>query len=97
MPTLKQLVLKGRKSKRKFRWSPQISGCPQRRGICLRVGIMKPKKPNSAIRKIAKLRFYKTKKNVLVYIPGQGHTLQKYSVVLARGGRVKDLPGGKYH
>lgn len=97
MSTLNQVSKKFRKKKKKQGRSKALKGCPQRKGICLRVGTMKPKKPNSAIRKIAFVRLLNKGKSVLSYIPGSGHTLQKFSTVLVRGGRVKDLPGVLYH
>ena len=96
MPTINQLVRKRRKSQRKFSKSPVLGKCPQRRGVCLQVKTMTPKKPNSAMRKIARVRL-SNGKEVTVYIPGEGHTLQEHSIVLVRGGRVRDLPGVRYH
>ena len=96
MPTINQLVRKNRKAKRKFSKSPVLDCCPQKRGVCLQVRTMTPKKPNSALRKITRVRL-SNGKEVTVYIPGEGHTLQEHSVVLVRGGRVKDLPGVRYH
>jgi small subunit ribosomal protein S12 len=96
MPTINQLVRFGRE-KRKYRTkSPALSDCPQRRGTCVRVSTMTPKKPNSALRKIARVKLT-TGKEVTAYIGGEGHNLQEHSVVLVRGGRVKDLPGVRYH
>jgi len=96
MPTINQLVRFGRQ-KRKYRTkSPALDTCPQRRGVCVRVSTMTPKKPNSALRKIARVKLT-TGKEVTAYIPGEGHNLQEHSVVLVRGGRVKDLPGVRYH
>jgi small subunit ribosomal protein S12 len=95
MPTFPQLRRKKRTPKRKFVRSPALEGCPQKKGVCLRVYTRKPKKPNSAQRKLAKVRL-SNKRSVLVYIPGIGHNLQQHSVVFVRGGRVKDLPGVKY-
>jgi len=95
MPTFSQLRRKKRTPKRKFVRSPALEGCPQKKGVCLRVYTRKPKKPNSAQRKLAKVRL-SNKRSVLVYIPGIGHNLQQHSVVFVRGGRVKDLPGVKY-
>jgi len=95
MPTFPQLRRKKRTSKRKFVRSPALEGCPQKKGVCLRVYTRKPKKPNSAQRKLAKVKL-SNKRSVLVYIPGEGHNLQQHSVVFVRGGRVKDLPGVKY-
>ena len=96
MPTIQQLVRKGRtvlvdKSK-----SPALDSCPQRRGVCVRVYTTTPKKPNSAMRKVARVRLT-NQKEVNSYIPGEGHNLQEHSIVLVRGGRVKDLPGVRYH
>jgi small subunit ribosomal protein S12 len=96
MPTLNQLVRKGRKKKPKKSKAPALGGNPQKRGVCIRVYIVNPKKPNSALRKVAKVRL-SNGKEVVAYIPGEGHNLQEHSVVLVRGGRVKDLPGVKYH
>ena len=96
MPTIQQLVRKGRASITKKSKSLALKSCPQRRGVCTRVYTTTPKKPNSALRKVAKLRLSTTAK-ITAYIPGEGHTLQEYSTVLMRGGRVKDLPGVKYH
>ena len=95
MPTLNQLIRKPRKSVVKKTKSPALSGCPQRRGVCTRVYTTTPKKPNSAIRKVAKVRV-STGHEVIAYIPGEGHNLQEHSVVLLRGGKVKDLPGVSY-
>ena len=96
MPTFNQLVRKGRKRVRRKSKSPVLDGCPQRRGVCLQVKTMTPKKPNSALRKIARVRLTNGKE-VTVYIPGVGHNLQEHSIVLVRGGRVRDLPGVRYH
>lgn len=96
MPTINQLCNKIRKNKKVLRRSPALEKAPQLKGICLKVFTKTPKKPNSAIRKVARLRL-STKKRITAYIPGEGHTLQEYSAVLMRGGRVKDLPGVKYH
>jgi small subunit ribosomal protein S12 len=96
MPTINQLCNKIRKNKKSLTRSPALERSPQKKGICLKVFTKTPKKPNSAIRKVARLRL-STKKRVTAYIPGEGHTLQEYSAVLMRGGRVKDLPGVKYH
>jgi small subunit ribosomal protein S12 len=96
MPTINQLCNKIRKLKKNLKRSPALEKSPQRKGICLKVFTRTPKKPNSALRKVARLRL-STKKKVTAYIPGEGHTLQEYSAVLMRGGRVKDLPGVKYH
>jgi len=96
MPTINQLVRKGRNLARKKTRSPALVSCPQKRGVCLVVRTMTPKKPNSALRKIARVRLT-TGQEVTAYIPGEGHNLQEHSVVLVRGGRVKDLPGVRYH
>lgn len=96
MPTISQLIRFGRISKKKKSKSPALKGCPQRRGVCLQVRTMTPKKPNSALRKIARVRLT-TGIEVTSYIPGEGHNLQEHSIVLVRGGRVKDLPGVRYH
>jgi small subunit ribosomal protein S12 len=96
MPTINQLVRYGRKPKKRKSKSPALDGCPQKRGTCIRVYTTTPKKPNSALRKVAKVRL-SNGKEVIAYIPGIGHNLQEHSVVLVRGGRVKDLPGVKYH
>lgn len=96
MPTISQLIRLGRQSKKKKTKSPALKACPQRRGVCLQVRTMTPKKPNSALRKIARVRLT-TGIEVTSYIPGEGHNLQEHSIVLVRGGRVKDLPGVRYH
>ena len=96
MPTISQLIRHGRRLKIKKTKSPALKGCPQRRGVCLQVRTMTPKKPNSALRKIARVRLT-TGIEVTSYIPGEGHNLQEHSIVLVRGGRVKDLPGVRYH
>ena len=96
MPTISQLIRQGRISKKKKTKSPALKGCPQRRGVCMQVRTMTPKKPNSALRKIARVRLT-TGIEVTSYIPGEGHNLQEHSIVLVRGGRVKDLPGVRYH
>ncbi len=96
MPTIAQLIRHGRISKKKKSKSPALKACPQRRGVCLQVRTMTPKKPNSALRKIARIRLT-TGLEVTGYIPGEGHNLQEHSIVLVRGGRVKDLPGVRYH
>ena len=96
MPTITQLIRFGRELKTKKTKSPALKGCPQRRGVCLQVRTMTPKKPNSALRKIARVRLT-TGIEVTSYIPGEGHNLQEHSIVLVRGGRVKDLPGVRYH
>ncbi len=96
MPTINQLVRKGRKKVRNRSKSPVLDKCPQKRGVCLSVRTMTPKKPNSALRKIARVRLTNGKE-VTVYIPGEGHNLQEHSIVLVRGGRVRDLPGVRYH
>jgi small subunit ribosomal protein S12 len=96
MPTILQLIRKGRERKKKKSKSPALKGCPQRRGVCVQIRTMTPKKPNSALRKIARVRLT-TGIEVTSYIPGEGHNLQEHSIVLIRGGRVKDLPGVRYH
>jgi len=96
MPTVQQLVRKGRKLQKSGSKSPDLKGAPQRRGVCLRVFTATPKKPNSALRKVARVRLTNGRE-VNAYIPGVGHNLQEHSVVLVRGGRVKDLPGVRYH
>ena len=96
MPTIAQLIRHGRVSKKKKSKSPALKACPQRRGVCLQVRTMTPKKPNSALRKIARVRLT-TGLEVTAYIPGEGHNLQEHAIVLVRGGRVKDLPGVRYH
>ena len=96
MPTINQLVRKGRKKIKTKSKSPVLARCPQKRGVCLQVKTMTPKKPNSALRKIARVRL-SNGKEVTVYIPGEGHNLQEHSIVLVRGGRVRDLPGVRYH
>ena len=96
MPTINQLVRKGRKPMRKKSKSPVLESCPQKRGVCVQVKTMTPKKPNSALRKVAKGRLTNGLE-VISYIPGVGHNLQEHSVGLIRGGRVKDLPGVRYH
>ncbi|MHC4662584.1 MAG: 30S ribosomal protein S12 [Planctomycetota bacterium] len=96
MPTINQLIRKGRRRfKRKVK-APVLTGCPQKRGMCLRVMTQTPKKPNSALRKVARVRL-SSGKEVTAYIPGEGHNLQEHSIVLIRGGRVRDLPGVRYH
>ena len=96
MPTISQLVRIGRKPKKKKSKSPALQNCPQRRGVCLRVYTTTPKKPNSALRKVARVKLTNGIE-VTAYIPGIGHNLQEHSIVLVRGGRVKDLPGVRYH
>jgi len=96
MPTIQQLVRKGRQAKTSKTKTPALKGSPQRRGVCTRVYTTTPKKPNSALRKIARVRLT-NQMEVTAYIPGIGHNLQEHSVVLVRGGRVKDLPSVKYH
>jgi small subunit ribosomal protein S12 len=96
MPTFNQLVRKGRKATRYKTASPALQACPQRRGVCTRVYTTTPKKPNSALRKVARVRLTNGIE-VTTYIPGVGHNLQEHSIVLIRGGRVKDLPGVRYH
>ena len=96
MPTISQLVRKGREQIVKRTKSPALQSCPQKRGVCVRVFTQTPKKPNSALRKVARVRLTNTIE-VSSYIPGEGHNLQEHSLVLIRGGRVKDLPGVRYH
>ncbi|MDX1617542.1 MAG: 30S ribosomal protein S12 [Balneolaceae bacterium] len=96
MPTIQQLIRKGRKSKASKTTAPALQGCPQKRGVCTRVYTTTPKKPNSALRKVARVRLTNGME-VTAYIPGEGHNLQEHSIVLIRGGRVKDLPGVRYH
>lgn len=96
MPTIQQLVRQGRERQRRKRVTPALQACPQRRGVCTRVYTTTPKKPNSALRKVARVRLTNGIE-VTAYIPGIGHNLQEHSVVLIRGGRVKDLPGVRYH
>jgi small subunit ribosomal protein S12 len=96
MPTINQLVRKGREAVKRKTSSPALRECPQKRGVCVRVYTTTPKKPNSALRKVARVRLTNGME-VTAYIPGIGHTLQEHSVVLVRGGRVKDLPGVRYH
>jgi small subunit ribosomal protein S12 len=96
MPTTNQLIRFGRKKRVHRSKSPALLGCPAKRGVCLQVKTMTPKKPNSALRKIARVRL-SNGKEVTAYIPGEGHNLQEHSIVLVRGGRVRDLPGVRYH
>ena len=96
MPTIGQLVRDGREKQRRKNTAPALQGCPQKRGVCIRVYTTTPKKPNSALRKVARVRLTNGIE-VTSYIPGVGHNLQEHSVVLIRGGRVKDLPGVRYH
>ena len=96
MPTINQLVRKGREKVQKKKNTPALQSCPQKRGVCIRVYTTTPKKPNSALRKVARVRLTNGIE-VTSYIPGEGHNLQEHSVVLIRGGRVKDLPGVRYH
>jgi small subunit ribosomal protein S12 len=96
MPTISQLVRKERVPKKRRSKSPALQQCPQRRGVCVQVKTKKPKKPNSAQRRVAWVRL-STGQEVIAYIPGEGHNLQEHSIVLVRGGRVKDLPGVRYH
>jgi small subunit ribosomal protein S12 len=96
VPTISQLVKDGRKLIKKKSKSPALQNCPQRRGVCIRVYTTTPKKPNSALRKVARIRLTNGIE-ITGYIPGEGHSLQEHSVVLVRGGRVKDLPGVRYH
>ncbi|HLU69718.1 MAG TPA: 30S ribosomal protein S12 [Fibrobacteria bacterium] len=96
MPTISQLIRKGRSAQRSKSKAPALMGSPQKRGVCTRVYTTTPKKPNSALRKIARVRL-SNKMEVTCYIPGEGHNLQEHSIVLIRGGRVKDVPGVRYH
>lgn len=96
MPTMSQLVRKGRKVIKQKSTSPALESCPQKRGVCTRVYTTTPKKPNSALRKVARVRLTNGIE-VTAYIPGEGHNLQEHSIVLIRGGRIKDLPGVRYH
>lgn len=96
MPTINQLVRQGRRPKVRRRKSPALQQCPQKRGVCLQVKTKTPKKPNSALRKVAWVRL-SNGQEVIAYIGGEGHNLQEHSIVLVRGGRVKDLPGVRYH
>ena len=96
MPTINQLVRSGREAPRSKSKVPALQRCPQKRGVCTRVYTTTPKKPNSALRKVAKVRLT-NQREVISYIPGEGHNLQEHSVVLIRGGRVRDLPGVRYH
>jgi small subunit ribosomal protein S12 len=96
MPTINQLIRKSREKKRVLNKAPALMSCPQRRGVCIKVYTRTPKKPNSALRKVARVKLTNGSE-IIAYIPGEGHNLQEHSVVLVRGGRVKDLPGVKYH
>ncbi|PIP68460.1 MAG: 30S ribosomal protein S12 [Candidatus Omnitrophica bacterium CG_4_9_14_0_2_um_filter_42_8] len=96
MPTISQLIRFGRTEKKKKTKSPALKSCPQKRGVCLQVKTQTPKKPNSALRKVARVRLTNSTE-VTSYIPGEGHNLQEHSIVLVRGGKVKDLPGVRYH
>ena len=96
MPTISQLIRLGRQTDKKKTKSPALTGCPQKRGVCLQVKTQTPKKPNSALRKVARVRLSNSIE-VTAYIPGEGHNLQEHSIVAIRGGRVKDLPGVRYH
>jgi small subunit ribosomal protein S12 len=96
VPTIAQLVKNGREEVKEKTKSPALKGCPQKRGVCVRVYTTTPKKPNSALRKVARVRLM-TGMEVTAYIPGVGHNLQEHSIVMIRGGRVKDLPGVRYH
>lgn len=96
LPTINQLIRHGRVHKIKRKKSPALKSCPQKRGVCLQVKTKTPKKPNSALRKVAWVRL-SNGQEVIAYIPGEGHNLQEHSIVLVRGGRVKDLPGVRYH
>ena len=97
MSTCSQLCKKKRINKRKLNKTPALEKCPQKKGICIKIVLRTPKKPNSALRKITKVKLLSNKKKIYAYIPGEGHNLQPYSTVLMRGGRVQDLPGIKYH
>ena len=96
MPTINQLVRKGRKVMKSKNKAPALDSCPQKRGVCTRVYTTTPKKPNSALRKVARVRLTNGME-VTAYIPGEGHNLQEHSIVLIRGGRIKDIPGVRYH
>lgn len=96
MPTINQLTKNFRKKKKKITKTPDLQKNPFKRGVCLKIYTKKPKKPNSALRKLARVKL-SNKKEITTYIPGEGHNLQEYSVVLVRGGRVQDMPGVKYH
>ena len=96
MPTINQLVRQGRRQQTRRTKSPVLQSSPQKRGVCLSVRTMTPKKPNSALRKIARVRL-SNNREITAYIPGEGHNLQEHSIVLVRGGRVRDLPGVRYH
>ena len=96
MPTINQLVRKGRQAQKSRSKAPALEECPQRRGVCVQVKIMTPKKANSALRKIARVKL-STGREITAYIPGEKHNLQEHSIVLVRGGRVRDLPGVRYH
>ncbi len=96
MPTINQLIRKGRKRVAETTKTPALKSCPQKRGVCTRVYTSTPKKPNSALRKVARVRLT-NQMEVTAYIPGEGHNLQEHSIVLIRGGRIKDLPGVRYH
>ncbi len=96
MPTINQLVRKGRTGKVRRKKSPALQNCPQKRGVCLQVKTKTPKKPNSALRKVTWVRL-SNGQEIIAYIPGEGHNLQEHSIVLVRGGKVKDLPGVRYH
>ncbi len=96
MPTINQLVRKGRKVVKSKNKAPALEACPQKRGVCTRVYTTTPKKPNSALRKVARVRLTNGME-VTAYIPGEGHNLQEHSIVLIRGGRIKDIPGVRYH
>ena len=96
MPTINQLVRKGRKKIKKKSKSPVLDGCPQKKGVCTLIKVQTPKKPNSAMRKVARVVLTNSQE-ITAYIPGEGHSLQEHSIVLVRGGRVRDLPGVRYH
>jgi small subunit ribosomal protein S12 len=97
MPTYRQITLNKRVPKKKINRTPALERCPQKKGLCTKIVVRAPKKPNSALRKLAKLKLFSNNKRIYAYIPGEKHNLQSFSTVLIRGGRVKDLPGVKYH
>jgi small subunit ribosomal protein S12 len=97
VPTYRQITLNKRVPKKKINRTPALERCPQKKGLCTKIVVRAPKKPNSALRKLAKLKLFSNNKRIYAYIPGEKHNLQSFSTVLIRGGRVKDLPGVKYH
>lgn len=97
MPTIRQVYRKRRKNRKRINRTPALDKCPQKKGFIIKLVLRTPKKPNSALRKIVKMKLFSNDRVVTGYIPGEGHNLQRYSTVLIRGGRVKDLPGVKYH